>query len=1171
MSDPARLVACLTTICTRLECLRAFLPEWGGCGTRGKLGEWVRLRRKALQATHVRDLHCRSIPEPETIVQRALVVAATVVVVSVVAGALALGAYRTSGATSAGTTTAPDRHIPAWLKSVDAVEGSVVSPWMARESGLATAALGRAAPMLVVAPPSTPIVDGVDATVREMVQRRLVAHLVDTATPPADPDLVRQALNRFPRAMPLEAVNDLAASAGATTTLTGQVSVDPIARTVTLVLRRHDRRDGKWVAFEHGSSRRVAFHDRLPPEQALQPALPEMLVELGFKPAAPRMVADSAASLDPARTPPRALAEQGAASAVDAALALQLFAAFEQDLAHERRWLLQRSLIVLDTVGPEDPLAHALRARAFFQLDRRPYARSLLDARTDPAATAVRDYAWANLQRLEEGAARVASPGLRMLLVLDAEQLRWITDREDGFQKRRATFAERYPAYALLSWANISRPEWDHGDVIAGVARELGSFQERPRLPALLELAASRLGVGAPNTIGGLSRTVESQREAFWKSLERPHLAYRSADLRAADYWEALFRAYRSAAFRTVNVRVSAQGRPDMALLEVAELDPVYGGHMELEQWRAKALFPRPGEPDAQLRQLRAVELARAVVLWHGAENHVTTSDPFHAAFYPVAPLPPADEPPFPSRLIWHAVRSQTMAQARLAPIEPGRLDAVRRAADYSHESPMALERLVMLLERTGDRKGADTARAQLQQRFAGLPVADASASDAAGSTDAAGRMARLESAIKARPDSVESYRALALEHADQGRLRDAQKVMLRFFDANRTPSNRVALSHALGDAALWMYFIGEGELSRPLMKNTLSVSTGSASEMLAATFLEMLDARWEGVRTSAETAINRYRLPQSAGHWVMAVGMLGDIRSEEKAFGELHKLVAPDQLWPFWRLLPIGYRRLGVPNTELFDLHTRIPAHPQGGHEDRTARAVGLFGAVYLDRRPSAQETAALRRQLSSSGINLPLWRNHLALADGYEAFVRGDFGGAIPPLRALSEELLAEQARAESGLVNYVLPYLVIALERTGAPGEADRRLEMHRAALGEDFIHRLSRAALQGMRGRHDEALESLKTAWFRKPWHARNAIVPEYAYFEVAEFLFETTRDARYRVLLAERSQKYQTVWPVSWAFSFTALHASDPAVRKQALERATALDRQSHRVSLAGKR
>ncbi len=1101
--------------------------------------------------------------------RRAFAAAAGLALVAVVAGALAVGTSRTSSSTPAAQTTAPDPHIPPWLKSVDPVEGSVVSPWMVRESGLAVAALGRAAPALVVASPSTPFVDGVDSTVREMIQRRLVAQLVDTATPPADPDLVRQALNRFPRSMPLDAVTELAASAGANTTLTGQVSVDPVARIVTLVLRRHERRDGKW-AFVQGSSRSAAFNDRLPPEQVLQPALPGMLVELGFKPIAPRMAAASAASLDPARTPPRTLAEQGAASAVDAALALQLFAAFEHDLAHERRWLLQRSLIVLDTIGPEDPLAHALRARAFFHLGRRPYAHALLDARTDPAATAVQDYVRANLQRLEEGTNRVASAGMRMLLMLDGEQLRWITDREDGFQKRRATFAERYPAYALLSWANISRPEWDHGDVIGGVATELGSFGQRLRLPPPLDLAASLFG-GVPTSLGALSRTVEGQRDAFWKSLQRSHLAYRSADLRAADYWEALFRAYRNAAFRGVNVRVSAQGRPDMALVEIAELDPVYGGHMELEQWRVQALLPKAGDPDAQRRQLRAIELARAVVLWHGEENHVTGKDPFHAAFHPIAPLPPADEPPFPSRLTWGAVRSQTMAQARLAPIVPGQIEAVRRAADYSHESPLALERLVMLLERTGDRKGADTARAQLQQRFLGLQVADASTPEAGSGTDAAGRIARLESAIKERPEFFESYRALALAHADQGRLQDAQKVMQRFFDANRTPANRVALAHTLFEGASWMYFIGEGELSRPLLKNVLSISTGSATEMLAATFLEMLDARWEGVRKMAETAINRYRLPQSAGHWVMAVGMLGDIRNQEQAVGELHKLLPLDQLGPFWRLLPIGYRRLGVPNSELFDLQARMPAPRPFGHEDHTIRAMGLFGTVYLDRRPSAQEAAALRKHLLRFEIHAPLWRNHIALADGYEAFVRGDFAGAIAPLRALSEELTAEQARAESGLVNYVLPYLVIALERTGASGEADRRLEMHRAALGEDFIHRLSRAALQGLRGRHDEALEALTTAWFRKPWHARNAIVPEYAYFEVAEFLFETTRETRYRVLLAERSQKYQTVWPVSWAFSFTALHASDPAVRKQALERATALDRQSHRASLAAKR
>ncbi len=98
-----------------------------------------------------------------------------------------------------------------------------------------------------------------------------------------------------------------------------------------------------------------------------------------------------------------------------------------------------------------------------------------------------------------------------------------------------------------------------------------------------------------------------------------------------------------------------------------------------------------------------------------------------------------------------------------------------------------------------------------------------------------------------------------------------------------------------------------------------------------------------------------------------------------------------------------------------------------------------------------------------------------------------------------------------------------------------------------------------------------MQHLKLALVRRPFTEGRPIFTEYQYAEVCEWLFEATRDTRYRNLALDWAKKNQAFQPwFAWAYAMEARLSTNPAERGRAIAIAYYLDRKSARLGLLPK-
>jgi len=180
---------------------------------------------------------------------------------------------------------------------------------------------------------------------------------------------------------------------------------------------------------------------------------------------------------------------------------------------------------------------------------------------------------------------------------------------------------------------------------------------------------------------------------------------------------------------------------------------------------------------------------------------------------------------------------------------------------------------------------------------------------------------------------------------------------------------------------------------------------------------------------------------------------------------------------------------------------------------------------------------------------------------AEAYAAIRAGRFDAA----RASLEEAAAIYD-FRNVQVGYLLPAYAYAAARSRDTAALDKTLDAFPEKYRR-FDYHLARGITAALAGKADAAAEHLKLAHHRRPFTERRGVATEYQYAEVCEWLFEATRDARYRRLALDWAKKNQVLQPwAAWAYAVEAKLASNAVDRGRAIAMTHYLDRGSERLA-----
>jgi len=1038
------------------------------------------------------------------------------------------------------------------------------STWIEGEKRLFSAVLrGSGCDVLIV--PFESRGDSVDRPGRSLMTRAIAAEIAArTGLCVTDPTLAARALGTRARTHEWSRLAAVATAIGARWLVRGEVTLDPRPYAFTLRLHVHDRagREAPWSEPRSVSAGGITFSDDLPPEAAFAPRVASLVAGLGLPPrATPTADAEKPAQ----RALPARLAElaEDPGAALDRAERLQLLAlAYPAwDVNAEQLW--ERSLVAL-TRSPDGESARVLRARANLHLFRRPYAVRLLHGLGSSEARVLAALADGNLPEAQEWNAAVQTPVAALIGALELERLRELygPGATTGFEARREALLERHEAYSALLLAPLSSGDWFHGGVHELVQRELESLGVDVARAAAGSLARifidALLGRNVEGWLVWTPVVTESAYAPLWEARAEEWRAAQAFDRVAPwDVYDALFAANRGAVVRAIFATRAMQGRPKAALEVAKQLEPAFRDHPQVQAEIVLAMRRVAEEERDATQSARVLRRAREVYVWEGGETHASGAvDELidSSRFY-------ADEPPRP----WRPLPWDTGDRFAATRLDAKRAETYAahylRALQYTQHELWYLERADEFLRQLGRREEAERLVRLNEQRFVGhFQRAKFLASRAAGSGGPVAELARLEEAIRVQPQEWAGYFELARAQLRGRQPQAAHRTLLGFPGFERDSQHPVALSNVARDGGTLLLRAGEPELARALLERSLAYRTGSAAEMWSGLRLAMIEHDYGRAREWGEQLHHRYRDEWGLTDVAILSFLMGDAQTGWRRFEQA------SQQFPgsvAWEAAFAGHRIAGTDRDGLIAFASQWQLRSGAPHVAALLRENFLFGMTLIDRAADEHALAAIGPFLGQGGD-----RAYALLVPGYHAFKRGEYAAAAASLRALNDALMNVSVNQKRALA-YPLPYMTLALARSGQAGEAEALVRSFRDRVGSDFYFLLAQAYVDGLAGRAGEARARLWEAFLLQPDLNDLPIAPPYQLLEACERLFELTGDDAYRKLLVDLAGRTQHRWPWSWAFTFEAKHGTEPAARRRALALGLYLDRRSDRLASVG--
>jgi len=336
-----------------------------------------------------------------------------------------------------------------------------------------------------------------------------------------------------------------------------------------------------------------------------------------------------------------------------------------------------------------------------------------------------------------------------------------------------------------------------------------------------------------------------------------------------------------------------------------------------------------------------------------------------------------------------------------------------------------------------------------------------------------------------------------------------------------------------------------------------------------------------------------RYNSPFGYRDYLGMLHAMGHSKEAWDAFNVIIGQLASPELW---ETPLVGHRMAAATESEIAEWVARDPMRKSGyagvyllraGVTDRMP-SQGLAAAVAAVERPvwkteyakgtvvraspDERSHAVLNSSESSPGAVLPLGvfdrekktpvkSDLVYFAEAYRSMRAGDFARA----NGILEEAVALYDMRNPDL-GYLLPYYAFAAAKSGKSGQVSARLDKFDTA-NQRFDYHLARSVVAGLAGKTAESFRSLKLALYRRPFTQSRPVYTEYQFAEICEWLYEATRNAKYRDMAVSWAKSVQAFSPwFAWPYAMEAKYATNNSERSRAVAMAYYLDKKSERLA-----
>jgi hypothetical protein len=948
---------------------------------------------------------------------------------------------------------------------------------------------------------------------------------------------------------------------------------------------------------------KIAFSDELPPIEALQALLPRVLKEIGVDSAVASPTAS--AGLVPLPEAPSKLLSDTSDPGRNAYY-LQVLAALAPARAERtRERLIEKSLLALQRVPRDSAEYRALKARAYVQLGLRVAALKALGepkSAEDHYLVALANGNLPEAQRLAE-----QMPAEKALLTaLDLNAL--AAEYGARTQQQSLSIAQglKLPGAVWPALAARAFTDWDGWSQFDNAQLKVLLDSELPVPGYTLESLVR--GVGA---LGDMSRV---RTEVSLSVLSHVRQAIElngvnwccqplAAKLTALDYLDLFEAIGTDNLMRAATFLTRTQGTPERALEMLGQIESTYKDHPQFAVAKAAAEFAsanRTSEPAKQGLLRSAHSHAMHALLWEQGQT-LPASDalallfkmPFGAdrAYFD---NPYAGDYPFKGFYAdWEGGgnRDRSVANMRLAlantSVEFRPVQVLNHTFTAFVDMPEEVERLLRSIE----------------NRFHGHPErALLFAENARKRGDAATAERHYREGIEAQPHGWSAYLKLGTLLLEEGDEEKAAKAFLSYPGFKHAESeNRVGVANNAYDAGSLLFWSGHFRQAVPLYRIAAGLDTGSESSLASEQRLQLLEGDYQkAVRIALERS-QRYRSQFALRDYF---GLLHAMGYSEQAWAGFNAVVGQLDQPQLLETALVGHRKEKLTEQQIAAWARQDSISKLGEHFGHGV--VYLARAGVTDRQPSDQFASlveSLERPVfkSSSATFTHVFRHStrgsvpmilgpkargisylprgggmgkpeqvtsdlVYFVRGYAALRRMDFAGA----RAQFEEA-STLYDFGNPYRSYMLPYYAFAAAKSGNLTALDTLLQSLEPEYRR-FDYHLAKAVIAGLGGKIDESLAALKVGLHRRPFTESRPLYTEYQFAEIAEWLYEATKDARFRDVMLRWARANQAFTPwFAWPHAMVAKYSGDASERRKAIALAHYLDLHSEHLAAIPKK
>jgi tetratricopeptide (TPR) repeat protein len=948
----------------------------------------------------------------------------------------------------------------------------------------------------------------------------------------------------------------------------------------------------------------LPFSDEDPPIEVYRRLLPEVLKTIGIDSPTPVSPPPGSRFDSTAELPlsPLRVVSDRAEPARDAYY-LQLLAALAPRSAERtRERLIEKSMLAIRAMSPASPDYRILKARAYMRMGLRPAALKTLGAPKSDEERHLHAMLNGNLPDVERYSVRI-KPGIRAFIArLESNEIA----SAYGTRTQQKSLEE-------ASTLNLSGQVWPDLAARAFTDWDTWSQHENGRLKVLLDREFPVAGFTAEGIVRGAASLGDRNKAQMALDLSVLDHVRRFSETQAAswccapvlarftapDYLDFLDNLGTDNLVRRAHLMAWTQGLPQAALEFLARIDSVYKDQPQLTVERARAELGLAQNADGASKDgllKAAYEHALNAFYWeqgqtrNAAEAWELVNSTNRRDYGPFIENNYAADRPFRSFYPGWERGGDTALQI-------ANQEAALRNSMFDFDPVTYLAWAFGEFGQKWDK--VDQLLRSIDNRFAGNPErAPYLAKEAARKGDLKTAQRYYQEDIKSQPRRWKSYMDLGKILFEEGEADKAAKLFMSYPEfVRRSDENGVELSNHAFEAGSLFYWSGNLGQAMPLYRIAAGLRTGSDASMSSEIRISLSNGDYA---TALIGSLERGRRYNSQFGYRDYLGMLHAMGYSQEAWDAFDVLIGQTLNPQLWETPLVGHRIAGATEAEIAGWVARDAVRKSGyagmyllraGVTDRIPTR-GLASAIAAVERPvwkveytegpvvRASVDGKIHRILNPTqgpphsflppGVfdsvkKTPVKSDLVYFSEAYRAMRAGDFAGA----NRLFEEALALYDMRDQEL-DYMLPYYAFAAAKSGASGSVSARLDRFDVAYQRLDYH-LARAAVSGLAGKTAESLRNLKLALHRRPFTESRPLYTEYQLAEICEWLYEATRNEKYRDLAVSWAKSVQAFSPwFAWPYAMEAKLSTDKDERSRAIAMAYYLDKQSERLATVPK-